>query len=353
VTGIARGQCRLVEEVIDRGICVRCGACVGLCPYFSYFDGKILVMDRCEADTGRCLQACPRAAAPPESCVVGKGEVCEEEGIGPCKRIVMARTTERDIQEKAQYGGVVSTLAIHVIQTGRVDAFVLTDRGSRFAPRGRTARNRDEVLSCAGSRYSASGGLSALNGALKAGEDRLGVIGLPCQMEALARMRPMGPNGGKEPDRVKLKIGLFCTWAVDYRGLHAFLKKKGVQGPVRKFDIPPPPSEVFQVWTEEGRKAFSLSEIRPLIQKGCTLCQDMTAERTDISVGTVEGQEGWNVVLIRTDRGLDSFNEAIEEGRLETAPLPDENLKHLEQAARNKRQRGKQAQEAMSREVEA
>ena len=55
------GQERLIADVINQGICVRCGACVGLCPYFDYFDGKVVVTDPCHADTFRCLQICPRA----------------------------------------------------------------------------------------------------------------------------------------------------------------------------------------------------------------------------------------------------------------------------------------------------
>ena len=56
-----QGQHRLIDRVINQGICIRCGACVGLCPYFDYFNGKVVAMDQCSADTWRCLQLCPRA----------------------------------------------------------------------------------------------------------------------------------------------------------------------------------------------------------------------------------------------------------------------------------------------------
>ena len=32
-----RSQCRLVTDVMDRGLCVRCGACVGALPLFQLF----------------------------------------------------------------------------------------------------------------------------------------------------------------------------------------------------------------------------------------------------------------------------------------------------------------------------
>jgi coenzyme F420-reducing hydrogenase beta subunit len=87
-----------------------------------------------------------------------------------------------------------------------------------------------------------------------------------------------------------------------------------------------------------------------MVQKGCTVCRDMTAEGADVSVGTVEGLEAWNTVIIRTDRGRELMDAAVAEGRLETDQLPEENLDHLREAAHNKRQRGKRAEIEMGLE---
>ena len=54
------GQAKLIADVVDAGVCVGCGACVGLCPYFDYFNGKVVVMDRCYAEPSKCAQLCPR-----------------------------------------------------------------------------------------------------------------------------------------------------------------------------------------------------------------------------------------------------------------------------------------------------
>jgi len=337
---LSEGQRRLVDEVINQGICVRCGACVGLCPYFQYFDGRVVVMDRCHADTWKCVQLCPRLDYDGTSLDAESSCYAEGGEIGTYRQVVMARAGDNKIRERGQYGGVVSALLICALEKGYVKSAVLTGAGGKDSPGGKTVRNRQDVLRCAGSRYSAAGGLSALNRAIEAGEDRLGVVGLPCQMEALARMSLMKPDGEERAGRIALKIGLFCTWAVDYRQLEAFLERQGIEGSAKKFDIPPPPAEKFQVQTEKGWKDFPLSDIRPLIQKGCALCRDMAAERADISVGAVEGREGWNTVIIRTEAGAGMINTAIEAGWLETDELPVENLEHLKEAARNKRERG-------------
>ena len=348
-TEISEGQGRLIDKVISRGICVGCGACVGLCPYFNYFDGKVVVLDRCLADTWRCLQLCPRAGYEGTSLSTEKNNSVEESNIGTCRKVVMARAVDKEIREKAQYGGAVSSLIIYAFEKGYIRSAVLTDAGGILSPGGKLVKNRSELLDCSGSRYCSSGTLSALNQALRDGEKKIGVVGLPCQMEALARMGRMKPDGDEKIDRIALKIGLFCTWALDYRKLQTFLKNEGVDEVVEKYDIPPPPSEKFQVKTKKGWMDFPLSDIRPLVQAGCALCEDMTAEWADISIGTVEGREEWNMVIIRTDRGAKFVNEAVKEGRLEMEELSGKNLDHLKKAAINKRKRGIQAGIEMDR----
>lgn len=337
VDKVLKEQSRLIEEVISRGICVKCGACVGLCPYFHYFDGKVVVMDTCHAGDGRCLQVCPQANSPDTS----PGEIVSE--IGPLKKVIIARATDREIAQSAQYGGVVSALLSYGLDAGTIHSAVVTGNDEKTSPSGHIVRERSELLQCSGSRYSASGTLSTLNRAMKRGEEKLAVVGLPCQMEALSHLKKVKPDGEEMAGRIVLKIGLFCTWALDYRSLSAFLKKQGIQEKILKFDIPPPPSEIFQVRTDKGCIDFPLSLIRPMIQPGCELCRDMTSEQADISVGAVEGKEGWNMVVIRTDQGLLFFDEAVNKGALESEEVPQGNLEHLKEAAQNKRERGQRA----------
>jgi coenzyme F420 hydrogenase subunit beta len=345
----SEGQAQLIAEVIDRGICVRCGACVGLCPYFDYFDGKVVVLDRCNADTWRCLQVCPRAECKETFEPVSSDGSAESEKIGPHQRIFMARSTDEKCRTKGQYGGVVTTLIRYALRAGDIESAVLTGAGDHLSPGGTLVQKESEVIACAGSRYSGAGGLSALNKAIEAGESNIGVVGLPCQMEALDRLKLTKPDGGERFSRVSARIGLFCTWALDYRQLNDFLRTAGVEGSILKYDIPPPPAETFIIQNEKDVREFALSDIRPLVQKGCALCGDMTAERADISVGAAEGFEGWNTVIVRTEIGDALADRAIEEHWLEIKDLPEENLGHLKEASRIKRERAKNSRSEAGR----
>ena len=55
-----KGPQDLEKEVINTGLCTLCGACVGLCPYFRAYQGKVVVMDNCNLSQGRCYSFCPR-----------------------------------------------------------------------------------------------------------------------------------------------------------------------------------------------------------------------------------------------------------------------------------------------------
>jgi len=66
----------------------------------------------------------------------------------------------------------------------------------------------------------------------------------------------------------------------------------------------------------------------------------MTAEFADISVGSAEGVEGWNTLIIRSHTGRELVEAARAKGIIETAPLPQQNLDHLKEASLLKKKRG-------------
>ena len=330
----SQGQTRLINEVINNGLCVRCGACAGFCPYFDYIGGKIIPLAPCCSDTARCFQICPLAEH-------GEKNESDESGIGDYRKIFVARSTDPEIVSRAQYGGVVSTLMIYALEKGEIKAAVLTSRGNGSSPAGFLAESRGDILSCSGSEYTGSGGLSALNRALKAGKDMLGIVGLPCQMEAVRRMSMVEFSGENLSAPISLKIALFCTWALDHRAFDDFLVKNMDGGKIIKYDIPPPPSEKLVVQTLKRKMEYPLSDIRPFIQQGCLLCEDMTGETADLSVGTLEGSKSWNTLIVRTQRGEDLLAGAVKQGLLEVAEFPDENFNHLMEASENKRNRGR------------
>jgi coenzyme F420 hydrogenase subunit beta len=181
--------------------------------------------------------------------------------------------------------------------------------------------------------------LEALNQGPWKGEERIGVVGLPCQILALAKMKGSNLPTQTPIDRVVLTLGLFCTWALAYKPFKAFLDARFDHRPIRKLDITPPPERLLKVWIGDKVEEISLDEIRAFIRPACQVCPDMTAEFADLSVGTVEGMADWNTLVVRTQRGEELLEQAVAAGLIETRSLTKENLGHLREASLLKKQR--------------
>jgi coenzyme F420 hydrogenase subunit beta len=335
-----RGLKGLEEKVFDRNLCTACGACLSLCPYLRSWQGKVVKLDNCNLEEGRCYAYCPRTEIDLDE-VYQKvfGKKYEEIELGPTRKVVMARAKDSVWRKKAQTGGAVSALVDFALKEGMIQAGVLTPRDGGLLPRGMTITSRKGILSCAGSSYVSGPTLEALNRGPWKGKERIGIVGLPCHVVALTRMKTSTLEKRTPIDRVDLVIGLFCTWALDYKPFMAFLLERVDGGSVEKLNITPPPERILEVTS--GRKLYRISvdDIRPFIRPSCRVCLDMTAELSDISVGTVEGKEGWNTVIVRTATGEGLLRRAKKAGIIETRPLPKNNLDHLIEASLLKKKR--------------
>ncbi len=342
-------QDQLVQQVIAPGLCVACGACLGLCPHYLFMDGRVAAPDKCDLAEGRCLELCPVALeqdpAPRRAGLAADLGLEMEPPMGPVLAAWQGRAQAPALKGKAQYGGVVTELLSLALEEDLVSEAVLTTSGKKGAPQGVLAKTRDEVLAAAGSIYAGGGALGELNRAL-ASEDQhaLALVGLPCQVLAAAAMKTH-PRYEAAKERLGLVIGLFCTMNLPARELRNLLSDEGVEGPVLKSDFPPPPAGIYQVWTEDGYHEVDIEKLRDIRFSGCGLCPDLTAEFTDLSVGACEGRPGLDTILVRSQAGADLVQRALEAGRLELEPADEESMEHLREAAANKRQRAAEAKQ--------
>jgi coenzyme F420 hydrogenase subunit beta len=335
-----KGLKALETKVLDRGQCAACGACLSLCPYLRSWRGRVVKLHDCDLPEGRCFSYCPRTGVDLNEIHRSLfGTDYEDVALGHARRIVMARARDRSWKKRAQNGGVVSALTDLALREGVIQAAVLTRRDTKLLPQGHVVRRREEILACAGSSYVSGPTLEALNRGPWNGDERIGVVGLPCQVLALGRMKVSSLERRTPIERLALVIGLFCTWALAYEPFMAFLKERFGERPIGKLDITPPPERSLHVRVEGELHQVPLDEVRPFIRPSCQVCLDMTSELSDISVGTVEGEEAWNTVVIRTERGEELMKRAETMKILETRALPDDKLRHLKEASILKKRR--------------
>ena len=334
------GPNELVEDVLKRDFCIGCGACVNLCPYFKSYRGKTAMLFPCTLSKGQCFAYCPKVEVDLDAISSElRGEPYEGSPIGRFLDVVASRAGEKaDRGRPYQAGGTVSSLVSFALKTAQIDAAVLTDREA-LTPVPRLVTQASEVGTCASSKFTAAPTLAALNQGRQDGYSRIGVVGTPCQVMAVAQMRlnPLDKEGFR--DAVGLVVGLFCTWAGDTRKLTALLSERLDASGIRKMDMPPPPSELLVIDTGQGKVEIPLDEIRPLVPAGCQICPDMTSEWADVSVGVMEGNPEWNTLIIRTEKGKELVDEACRQGYLVTETMPEKNLSHLRTASADKKKR--------------
>jgi coenzyme F420 hydrogenase subunit beta len=335
-----KGPLDLEKEVIKADLCTLCGACVGLCPYFRAYKGRVVLIDHCNLTQGRCYAFCPRTPSNLEAVNQSTfGTPYPGDALGTHRQVVMAKSLDKSILSKGQYGGATSTLVALALKKKMIDGAVLTKREKELLSSGTLARNKREILACAGSNYIASPTLEAFNKGAQDSYKNMAAVGIPCQVLAMGKMRINPLENKSNVEKLGLIIGLFCTWALSYKDFFHFLKKDFPVEKIGKMDIPPPPANIFQVELPQGVKSISLDHVRKFVRPTCTVCLDMTAEFSDLSIGAVEGISGWNTVIVRTAKGQELMEEARRARAIEVADMPRANLKHLQEAALLKKKR--------------
>ena len=333
------GANELVADVHDRQLCIGCGACVDLCPYFKNYKGKTSQLFACNLPQGRCFAYCPKVEVDLDWLYRQQYNVAYDgSALGPFLKIAAARAGAQMTKGRYQGGGVVSALMAFALKNNLVDVAVLTRREG-LSPAPVLVTRWEDVVQCAGSKFMAAPTLAGLNQAVKQGFQKVGVVGTPCQMTAVAQMRTNPLQKEEHHVPVALAIGLFCNWSLDTRQLTDLLAEKLDIERIDGMDIPPPPANVMVLKTDEGDKEIPLSEIKPLIPHTCFTCLDMTSELADLSVGMYEGRPEWNTLIIRSQKGQSLVDTAVNEGFVELEAMPEEVVTHLSGAAAAKKER--------------
>lgn len=340
-----KGQKELQKEVIENGLCVNCGACVNLCPYQAAYQDNLIIIDPCDRPQGRCYAFCPRTYTDLQSLRsinFSNGEYAPE--IGPLKGFYLTRAADPEIRGNAQHGGTVSALLSLALKEGLVDAAIVTQEIDTFLPAGVVVKNSLEIKKAGRSKFVASPNLAAFNQVAKSELEKIGIVATPCQTMALAKMRQKNYSAKSfHIDKLNLIIGLFCGWALSWRELRELIKKKMNNDKILGLDIPPSKYQSMEVHTERGIMNIPLEEVLPAVRSSCRYCLDMTAEFSDLSVGSArlpEGWEvarGWNQVIVRTKRGEELLELARSRGILDFRDVPEGNLERLKVAAANKK----------------
>ncbi|MFA4877693.1 MAG: Coenzyme F420 hydrogenase/dehydrogenase, beta subunit C-terminal domain [Methanoregula sp.] len=315
----------LKSEVWDTGICSGCGACVAVCPAdaISFAEGEMVTSPMsngyCKQATdnvpcGACYSVCPRITDQPQ------------EELGSYLELVPAKAAF-DIPKK-QSGGAVTAILANALDEGLIDAVVtVTEDRWTLRPSSVIITKSDVLIQHAGSRYSWWVPLlaSLKTAVIEKKCMRIAVVGVPCVVQALARIRASDNDLLKPYARaIRLIIGLFCTETFDYTALvHGKLRSQYQleAHEIRKMDV----RGKLEILKNDGTTTIvPLAELETCIRKGCHVCTDLTAVLSDISAGSVGTPSGTTTLVIRTPVGKGFVDSAVRSKKLTIGTSVDE-----------------------------
>lgn len=304
-----------VKLIRDTRLCCGCGLCESVCPVkaITYSKGTFKLDDELCMHCGLCYTCCPRSFFPKilngsEDKNVQNLEFSEQ--FNYYREILTAQTSDEKIAQHAQDGGIVTTLLKMAFQQDLIDgALVVTEGDDPLDPVPILIDKPEDLIKTAGTKYTNSPILKQFHENRK--YKKLAVVGTPCIMKALKKVSYF-PLSKPFYDNITIKIGLLCSESFDYEKINELLKDEFQTTPsdVKKMDIN---KGRFFIYNHDGA-AFDIpiKKINKYGRFGCFFCEDLTAIHTDISVGSIGSNAGWSTVFIRTKKGAEFFQKALD-----------------------------------------
>ncbi len=320
----------VVASVVARHLCCGCGTCVAICPTSALAmtdtPAGLLVAQMPDASLctrcGLCLSVCPGAMLTDKH--NKPFEAISNPDRGTIRASYWGWARSVDARLNAASGGVVTAIVRHLLETGSVQAALVT----RWSPEDPlrheafVARAPGELATSQKSRYCPV----ALNATLCELMDcnRVAVVGLPCHLHGIehaARLLDL-------PETIRL--GLFCERTLSTLLIDRLKSLAGVSGRIARFDYknkgdrgwpgdvhvqPDNAAGIFLDRNERMRLKDPYTPVR------CRLCFDKFNVLADIACGDGYGaphsDEGVSAVLVRTERGEQVIADAEETLHLE------------------------------------
>ncbi len=335
----------LYAEVITTGLCTGCAGCVVTCPHdvigYEHEEGKYkpfhleeeLGLDNCIHGFGEgggcttCTRACPRFRAwEPAADMHLFGRVREPDEMGGIwRQLLLTRAADDTVHQTGQDGGFVSAMLLWLMKNDYIEAAMVSgvEADDAWKAKPVLARNPEEVMATAGSRYTYCANPLALREAQEQGFTRLALVGMGCQTSSPPTM--WDRKAGKVSKPFQFNIGLLCSKTFDDAIFpELFEAKYGLKKQdMVKMNI----KGVFQIWMKDGSyHEIDLKECHKWTREGCKNCPDFAAEHADISTGGIGKDNDWTLTIVRTELGEEVINRMIADKVIVARPAQEDEV---------------------------
>ena len=341
-----------IEDVVERGICVGCGACSAAT------GGKVSVtLGRLgvhsadlagagEEDRRRASRVCPFSDEAPDEDALdvpdpASRHLPHDPRTGRHGRVLAGRRVGTDTLLESSSGGLTSWLLAALLRSGEVDAVVHVARdGAEGGLFGYVVSDAAEAVEERKKSYYTAPTLAGVLEQVRARPGRYALVGVPCFVKAARALQREDPVLA---ERLTLFVGLVCghlkstffaeslAWqaGVPPERLADFdFRVKNPDRPANRYDYAARAAGTTGPVVREVASAIDGSWGTGAFQPAaCDFCDDVFAETADVVLGDawlpeyVDEWRGTNVVVTRNAVVDALLDEGVAAGELELAPL--------------------------------
>lgn len=335
-----------VESVVRQGLCTGCGLCAGL--FNDCLEMRITSAGRMRPVTRKSLSEEDletfRAVCPglqvigPDPAIAGPNGAMHHIW-GPMRTTHRGWSSDPDIRFRAAAGGSLTTMAIHLLETGKVDAIVhvKTSETKPMLTDAHVSRSKEEVIAGSQSRYGPAAPLVNVKRLLDEGV-RFAVVAKPCDIAAIRNLQKID---NRAEQQIPYCLTLFCGGIASSHTPEKIAEWHGVEpdevavfrfrgngwpGPLR---VQSKSGDTFDLTYEDS---FDNDDY-PWdydVQFRCKICADAIGEQADVSCPdawimkdgqpTYDEAPGVNVIIARTKTGEDLVKAVELSGEMELRP---------------------------------
>lgn len=259
------------------------------------------------------------------------------------------------VRTKGSSGGMVSAIAIYVLETHLVNAVLQVGGDSSDYQRNtlHLSKTRADVLHCASSRYAPALVFSKIISLLSNSTDTFCFIGKPCDIAALKNFIREYPQ---YQSRFKLTVAIFCAGMPSFKGTRTIIENFGATPPVSGLSYRGNGWPGNFSFTDSKQRHYQLSyndswgkTLNQHLHFRCKICPEGIGIQADIALGdaweTSSGypdfaeKDGWSLVITRTSRGANIIEEALQSSSIVLKPISQDKIKLMQPYQYNRRLR--------------
>lgn len=345
-----------IDKIVSRNLCLGCGLCEAMDPLNTSMQLKpngffepSHKLPLVKSKANEILKICPGIN------IQNDLIFDQSQGVwGKVYNLYSAYSTDSEIRTKGSSGGIISAIAIYLLEEKLVDSVLQVGYDSADYKKNQLqiSKTKQEVLNCATSRYAPVSIFKDIFTILESSEDKFCFIGKPCDISGLKNVLQYYPQ---YRDRFVYYISIVCAGMPSFNATDKLIDSfNEIKKPISNLKYRGDGWPGFFSFTDDNKKKFQMTYndswgkvLGRHIHFRCKVCPDGIGLQADIAVGdawsTHDGypdfteREGESLVLLRTSKASVLFDEMLKHKKVVYRPLEMSTIKQMQPFQYNRR----------------